>query len=154
MSSYGLSTDAGNSHCKKITGLSVVFSNVDCLTSKFQEVRCVLSANEADIYAFCEIKPKRTSLPLIESQIQISGYRLMTNLLTDGGRGIAIYVRETIQVGTIDIKSEYEPCVEQILISINLPGGPIILGCFYRSPTSTSLENSLLAICRSIDGAA
>ena len=154
MSSYGLSTDAGNSHCKKITGLSVVFSNVDCLTSKFQEVRCVLSANEADIYAFCEIKPKRTSLPLIESQIQISGYRLMTNLLTDGGRGIAIYVRETIQVGTIDIKSEYEPCVEQILISINLPGGPIILGCFYRSPTSTSLENSLSAICRSIDGAA
>ena len=75
----------------------------------------------------------------------------MTNLSMDGGRGIAITVFDEIQVGIIDIKLYYEPWVEQIWISINLPGGPVTLGCLYKSPTLASMEDSLLTIHQSID---
>ena len=118
-------------------------------------ITCVLSTNEGDIYAFREIKPKQTFLFLTETQIQISRYRLMTNHSTDGGRGITIHAREEIQVGIVDIKLYYEQWLEQIWISIiNLPGGPIAPGCLYRSPTSTSIEDSLLAMHESFGSVA
>ena len=92
-------------------GLKVVFSNVDCLTSKLHEIKYAVSMEKADVYAFCEIKPKWTNTPLGDTQIQIPDYTLVTNLSREGGRGIAMYIQSSLKVGSIDTNSYYEPYV-------------------------------------------
>ena len=152
----GECNDLDNSPNKSCThwmnnGLKVVFSNVDCLTSKLHEIKYAVSTEKADVYAFCEIKPKWTNTPLGDTQIQIPDYTLVTNLSREGGRGIAVYIRSSLKVGSIDINSDYEPYIEQVWISVLLPCGPFYIGCMYRSPSSPSLESSLLAMSTSID---
>ena len=51
-------------------GLKVFLSNIDCLTSKYHEIKYTLSTEKADFYAFCKIKPKSTKAPLGDIQIQ------------------------------------------------------------------------------------
>ena len=97
------------------------------------------------------MKPKRTAIPLTEQQIQIPGYKIISNLSKEEGRGIVLYIRDTFQVRNINIESDYEPYLEQVWISINLPGEPIQIGTIYRSPSSPNLERSLFEVVKSID---
>ena len=75
----------------------------------------------------------------------------MSNLSKEEGRGIVLYIRDTFQVRNINIESDYEPYLEQVWISINLPGEPIQIGTIYRSPSSPNLEMSLFEVVKSID---
>ena len=63
-------------------GLIVDFCNIDSLTSKFHETE------KADVYTFCEIRPKWTKTPLGDVQTQIPFY----TLVTIGGRFTKIFL--------------------------------------------------------------
>lgn len=64
---------------------------------------------------------------------------------------MVLYILETFKVGNIDIDSDYEPYLEQVWISINLPGEPIHIGTIYRSPSSPNLEKSLYEVVNSTE---
>ncbi|XP_065582245.1 uncharacterized protein LOC136041480 [Artemia franciscana] len=76
----------------------VLYSNVDCITTKMNEIKLVMSTrHEVSVFAFTEVKPKRTAFALTDTQIQVPGFELLTNLSNPNGRGIAVYIRSLLQ---------------------------------------------------------
>ena len=73
----------------------------------------------------------------------IPGYILhSTNLESDAGRGIAVYIHSSIVKSTIQIES-HNNFNEVCLLKIKLHGGDnLLFGCFYRSPTPSKLSDS------------
>ena len=100
----------------------VLYSNVDCITTKMNEIKSVMSTrHEVSVFAFTEVKPKCTVFDtqiLTDTQIQVPGFELLTNLSKPNGRGIAVYVRSPLQVRALTVNSDYKPWVEQIWITI------------------------------------
>ena len=91
-----------------IEGLMVLYSNVDCITTKMNEIKSVMSTrHEVSVFAFTEVKPKRTAFALTDTQIQVPGFELLTNLSKPNGRGIAVYVRSLLQIRTLTVNSDY-----------------------------------------------
>ena len=73
----------------------------------------------------------------------IPGYIMhSTNLESDAGRGIAVYIHSSIVKSTIQIES-HNNFNEVCLLKIKLHGGDnLLFGCFYRSPTPSKLSDS------------
>ena len=89
---------------------------------------------------FTEVIPKAQKNPILESQMNITGYDCYLNfnftendLGTSGKRGVAIYVKSDIQSEEITFETPYD---DQIWVQIKLRGHDSLLcGCVYRSPT-------------------
>ena len=89
-----------------IKGLMVLYNNVDCITTKINEIKLVMSIrHEVNVFAFTEVKPKHTAFALTD-QIQVPGFELLTNLSKPNGRGIAVYVRSLLQVRALTVDSD------------------------------------------------
>ncbi|KAK2152250.1 hypothetical protein LSH36_334g04020 [Paralvinella palmiformis] len=84
-----------------------------------------------------EVKPKHCTEPTSEPMISLKGYHCYTNLDAGSHRGIAIYVSNSIDhtVSEVSLNTTYE---ESIWLNIKLNGkDKLLLGCVYRSPSST-----------------
>ena len=126
--------------------MTILYTNADQLTSsKKTELQHHIRTIQPHLVAICEVKLKRA----LEREIQdyvIPGYNLHhTNLESSkNGRGIAIFVHESVGKAVIQINSDIS-FEEMCLLEIKLQRGDVLLfGCIYRSPTqsSTSLLNN------------
>ena len=104
-----------------------------------------------DIIAITEVKPKHSKTAITEAEIAIDGYHAPFNNLSKEGRGICVYV--STKFSAVEFKytctEDFRECVW-----INLSVGDedkILLGCLYRSPSSTYENNrNLEGMLRSI----
>ena len=130
-----------NEKTKSHIGLNYLYSNVDQLLNKMEDLQMLIASNKPDIMFFTEVIPKAQVNPIFKSQVELKGYDVYTNFnFTDsnigalGIRGTSIYVRVDIKSTEVKIKSVFR---DHIWIEINLKKGDSLLcGCMYRSPTN------------------
>ena len=123
--------------------LKVVYSNADNLMNKRQELEVLIALQNPDIICVTEVVPKNTSLPVQTCELQIQGYELFTNL-TSCSRGVLIYTK----TGLGAVFSEVNDTCKadgSCWCEIRLHGNDrLLIGCVYRSPSSSSANNDLL----------
>lgn len=120
-------------------------ANADMFTSeKLLELkkRIIHTKDKPHIIAILEAKPKNCSRDLTKEEFQLPCYGMEEiNLFTKKGRGIIVYISETIKYNTIDILPVFE---EAFFLSINcLNEASVVIGFVYRSPNCDH-ENDLL----------
>ena len=125
-----------------------MYSNADQLTKQKKiELIEVVSKEQPDIIAICEVKPKHSKKERLIQDYYMKGYELYeTNATNDVGRGIVVLTHESIKnVVEVKPKGEFQ---EVCLLEIKLKGTDTLLfGCMYRSPTNTTtsaLNNAAL----------
>ena len=86
--------------------LNIIYTNADVLTNaKIQELRNVINIDKPDIIAISEVKPKNyRRLPTL-AEYQIKGFDIESEYLDDKnvGRGLIIYVHESIKYSKIEV---------------------------------------------------
>ena len=94
--------------------MNCLYSNVDQLLNKMEELKAQIAEKEPDIMMFTEVIPKAQKNPIHETQVEINGYHLYKNFnFTDinlgasGIRGIAIYVKEGIACEEVKLQSSF-----------------------------------------------
>ena len=121
-----------------IPSMNIMFTNADQLTtSKMLELKSQIAANKPLLVAVSEVKHKhRDHCCLMD--YDIPSYTLHpVNLDNNTGRGIAVYVHDTIVKSVTQIHSDLH-FEEACLLEIRLRGGDTLLfACLYRSPTRT-----------------
>ena len=114
------------------------------------ELKVLISEEEADVIAITEVKPKKSLFPVLESDLFIEGYTVVSNIpgvSRSSGRGMILYIKEEFTVITKDLNTEFQ---EVISLDIVLPSGEVIsLVLIYRSPNSTMTNN--LALTKTIN---
>ena len=121
-----------------------MYINADTLTTKMNELLLLTDQYKLDVIMVTEVKPKHSTLPTNEPTISLNGYQAYTNLDAGSHRGIAIYVSNSIDhlVTEVSMNSTYQ---ESIWLCIKLKGNDkLLLGCVYRSPSSTEQNNTKL----------
>ena len=78
------------------------------------------------------------------TRINIDGYHVYTNLESESHQGVAICIANSMnhQSTAVSMRTPYE---ESVWVSIDMKGhDKLLVGCVYRSPSSTELNNARL----------
>jgi hypothetical protein len=120
--------------------LKVMFSNVDTLTNKHQELLSYIVLEKPHIVAICEFFSK---FEVDDYVPDIPNYdKLMP--AQRGDRGVVIYAHRDIQASLVT-RFDTVGFEEAIWCSMKLDKGDnLLFGCIYRSPSSTSENNNKL----------
>ena len=113
---------------------------MDQLLNKIECLKACIAKEQPDIMLFTEVIPKAQKNPILESQMNITGYDCYVNFnFTDsdlgasGKRGVAVYVKSDIQSDEVTFETPYE---DHVWVKIKLRGNDSLLcGCIYRSPS-------------------
>ena len=96
---------------------------------------------KADIVMITEVSPKYTTEIITKQQFTLEGYDMYTNIGEDGmGRGVAIYIANHLatRANAIEVDVNFK---ESIWVQLNVCDSTnIMLGCIYRSPSSTPVN--------------
>ncbi|XP_069107263.1 uncharacterized protein [Argopecten irradians] len=118
-----------------------MYSNVDSLLNKRQELKTVVDQENPSIIALTEILPKNNPGNLNPCEFNIDGYDMFTVSL-ETGRGVVIYIKSNLK-GDIEEHLMQSNFSEAIWCTLSLyKSQKLVIGCIYRSPSS-STENSL-----------
>ena len=115
------------------------------------ESEAVLSLYAPHVVCVTEIAPKVCSVPVTESELQVEGYDLFSNL-DNYRRGVCIYIRKEMRPSPSKI-TKMVKFEESVWVDINLKGkDKLLVGCIYRSPNSSKendeqLMNDLRKVC-------
>jgi hypothetical protein len=126
--------------------LKCFYTNADSLINKRSELELRVFSAKPDIICITEVLPKNSETKVEDSEIQIPGYSVHSNL-NEGSRGMAILTSD--QLNAVQIHPENtiipESFDEQCWISIRLNNNDVLLtGCIYRSPNSSEENNAKL----------
>ena len=124
-------------------GLNCLYSNVDQLLNKIDDLHMLIASEKLDIIVFTEVIPK--ALPILETQMKITGYDMYkkfnntdTNLGASGIRSVAIYVKDNMNCKEIKMKNMFG---DHVSVEINLrKDDRLHCGCIYRSQTNEKAE--------------
>ena len=139
-----------NSKCtsrfvSKHSSLNIMYTNADQLRNKIQELKAYTQNSEfiPDIIAITEVKPKNNRYPVLPSEYNIENYALyQDNVDNKKGRGIIIYVHESLSAKIISCNTDFE---ESLWVEIPLIGcDKLLVGCIYRSESGTKENNDRL----------
>ena len=131
---------------KIFKNIKILYTNADQLNDgKKTELKETIRQSLPLIIAICEIKPKKITNRTKEDYAIPDFITYDVNLFKNNGRGIAIYIHQSIshRVTEIDHTPQFE---EACVIEIQLEKrNKLVFGCFYRSPTESerSMENFL-----------
>lgn len=99
-------------------GLKIFHLNVRSLNGKIDELRSILSTLSYGIHLLT-LSETWLSSDIVDSEIDIVGYKLYRTDRKIRGRGVAVYVRDDIcTIRRVDLES---PDVEPIWLQVNLP---------------------------------
>ena len=104
---------------QEVTLLSML-TNADSLSNKMTELRHRLDNMEIqpDIIAITEAKPKNARFTLTYADYQLKGYEAFThNVESSTGRGIIIYVRNTLNTVILNLNSAFS---EHLILQIRM----------------------------------
>ena len=118
--------------------LKIIYTNVDTLKNKMEELETIICNQKPDIISLVEIFPKYSNFQYIPSEYTIEGYSMF---LSDfGKRGTALYIKDDLRAST-SAMAEFV-FEESTWCEVNLRGGDkLLLGSVYRSPNSSSTNN-------------
>ncbi len=123
--------------------ISCFYTNADSLSNKLCELRESVAADETNIpriIAITEVKPKNSRYKQGHAELHIKNYELFSrNLNSDTGRGVVIYVHDSLQAVELE---DSPPGEEAVWLEISLANhNKLLFGCCYRSPGSTDINN-------------
>ena len=122
--------------------LKVLYSNVDSLLNKRNEMSATIDINKPDIICLVEILPKNRILPVLPCEFQLKDYNCFTNINSSScHRDVLIYVKETFNSTIVNIDNSV--LRESVWCEIFIDSDRLLVGGIYRSPNST-VENNLL----------
>jgi len=132
--------------------IEIWYTSADSLQNKLNELKVLLQSqsNKPKVVAITEVKHKhknkkvkhKNKWQLSNSELQIDGYNLYINDLSDNVRGVAIYVSDELSCNQLYVESLYKD-----FVIIQLNGGTkekLLIGNFYRSPNSSSVSDEEL----------
>jgi len=108
--------------------------------NKLNEFRARALEQDADIIGITEILPKNCRYTPTPVELAIPGYECFLNM--DGSRGVALYVKCSLQAKIVNIKSDFKES-----IWVNVPTDReehLLVGVIYRSPNSNETNNLCL----------
>ena len=124
------------------TSIKCVYTNVDCITNKIDEIELYLKSNDIDVAAITETLPKNTyqDIEVIKASIIIPGYTCEPNHL---GRGICLFVKDHIQINRYpELEKMFNPSIiSKLTISDN---SSVTMCLMYRSPGTQEEDNNKL----------
>ena len=129
-----------------------MYSNVDQLLNKMEDLRLMISAENPDIILITEVIPKAQKNPIYEAQMNVSGYEKYVNFnFTDsdlgasGNRGVAIYVKDDLRADEVKLQTSYD---DHLWIEVKLRNNDVLLcGCIYRSPSRETTKETTAKVC-------
>ena len=116
-----------------ITIISIIYSNVDILINKRDELKKTIIDEDPDVILLNEIYPKYEHNISAQLEFKLEGYN--ANFNTHFSRGIAIYVKDTIDITHCELK-EIKSVNENLWTLINVNNTKILIGCIYRSDSN------------------
>ncbi len=141
---------AKNALVNKHSNITCFYTNADSLLNKRAEFSTAIAHFAPDVICVNEVVPKHTLTKVQESEIQLEGYDLCSNL-NYCKRGVAIFTAKRLNASPADrVKTEFE---ESCWVEIDLRGKDrLLVGCVYRSPNSdvintAKLLSNLKSIC-------
>ena len=111
--------------------------------NKRSEFTAALALYAPELVCITEIAPKHTQLQAQESEFQVEGYDICTNL-DHSKRGVAIYTAKHLKASPADVSrpGEYDECC---WVEVDLKDkDKLLIGCVYRSPNSDTVNNAKL----------
>lgn len=133
-----------NNKQKQRNNLPCFFTNADTLTNKMDELKTRILIHDAMIIGINEVLPKNSRYSPTNAELHIDGYDMFINNAgnDEGIRGTALYIRSELKATEVTMKTVFK---EQIWVSMNLSGGnKLLVGCVYRSPSSSEENNRKL----------
>ena len=129
-----------NCKIKKHNALQCTYTNVDTFMNKKDEFLTTITDRKPDIIGLTEIKPKNNRYTLLPEELKLEGYDSWYKL--DGhGRGVVLYTKSDLKASPFQLAGE-EKYEDSVWCSIGLGHqDKLILGCIYRSPNSTDVNN-------------
>lgn len=131
-----------------------MYSNVDCLTNKINELRSLAVNMKPKIICLTEILPKySTNITFLKNNLQeifkINGYSLYNN--KNLMRGTALYILNDLTA--YDLSYDDKSNIESIYKIINLNDKKTLVGVIYRSPNANKQKsiNEVVEQLNSID---
>ena len=128
--------------------LKCIYTNADSVLNKRKELEATIASINPDIIAITEVLPKNVKDEVQRAELEIEGFDCFANL---EGRGECIYVRKILKavpVGELT-NMDYDG---SIWLEIRLKNcDKLLLGCIYRSPSSSAENNTNL--CQLINSA-
>jgi hypothetical protein len=136
--------------------LIVMYSNVDSLLNKRLELSTRIQEEHPDIIALTEIYPKNFDHSALDMcELSIEGYDERIGLPgKESNRGVILYIKSTIGSLRVDSLTQH-PYSESVWANMSFngdkpgeiesgdkPGDTLLIGCVYRSPERSSIENN------------
>ena len=141
-------------HCNlnDIGNILCFYANVDQLRNKQNEFEQRIKELKPHIIAINEVKPKKPKCTVTIPEFSLEGYILFSkNIENNEGRGIIIYVLNSLYAENINLVSTFKEC---LFIEIKLKNKTkLLFGCIYRSDGGSEENNAeLLNMIRSTSG--
>ena len=132
---------SSNSTSNKQEGLRFLYTNADQLPNKFEELELRVKIEKPHIILITEVNNKHVKTKPALATFQLEGYQLFHQNVSAEGRGILIYVQDSI-TGIIEVTAEQE-FSENKIISIKFRNNKsLLVACLYRSESGTRENNS------------
>ena len=117
-----------------------MYSNVDQLTiKKRSELEAEIHIVKPDIICLTEVNPKNTIFEIREEHYRIDGYYIIHDNFKQ--RGACIFIANHLVATPIDLGSDF---LESVWCEITNNSGKTLIGCIYRSGSSTVENNEAL----------
>ena len=121
--------------------LIVIYTNADTLTNKQEELILISEEHKADILIITEVKPKNSKIEYTTQHFKLPGYTTYSNVETQAGRGVIIYVKEEYSELITEVNTTIDVS-ECLWLEIRLLSQTLLLGCIYRSDDKSSDANN------------
>ncbi|VDI43630.1 Hypothetical predicted protein [Mytilus galloprovincialis] len=97
-----------------------------------EELRLHARNNIPKIIGITEVKPKNFRYNIQNCELAIEHYEMYSVNVNDIGRGVNLYIHESIEATQVDFETDYE---ESVWVHIRLVSrDKLLIGCIYRSP--------------------
>ena len=91
-----------------------MYSNVDQLLNKVEDLKALIANDEPDILLLTEVIPKAQRNEIHEALLNLPGYEVFVNfssseknLGASGKRGVAIYVKDSLEAEEVKFQTVY-----------------------------------------------
>lgn len=138
-----------------VSFMTIAYTNTDRLTDdKISELKARIPESRLHILAITIVKPKNYG-ERFKKDYALSGFGCYScSLASDSDRGFIIDIHENLNhlVLQINVVTTFS---EAIFLELRLRGDKLLIGCIYRSPSSSdtnaeSLNNLICTLCNSI----
>ena len=146
MHTRNASTGTTSKHTKAshllATDLTILYTNIDTITSKKQKLTAKIAETSAKIVAVVEVKPKNCRYALSQTELELDSFELYSNL-NKTGRGVCIYVHQSLHAKNFTLNIDLLKDTKFVEITFK-NSKSLVIGVAYRSPNAESAHNQAL----------